>query len=211
MTTRLDERLAAIDAKLDTILTLLSPQTSRDDPRPPPRSTPIGSDDDDDDEECPPDPDPIPSLPATTLSRMSREALQRGDTDAALNLADQALVSNPDSVSALRARGKARSYKKQWDGARDDFSQAQAIDFDPDIEVLLKDVCDQVAKSQKKAIPPIHPPAPQTPPNIDLEAMIKDPTVLGSVADVLKNPSAMEAIQNSPLFQSMLSQGLPPH
>lgn len=207
MTTRLDERLAAIDAKLDTILTLLSPQTSRDDPRPPPRSTPIGSDDDDDDEECPPDPDPIPSLPATTLSRMSREALQRGDTDAALNLADQALVSNPDSVSALRARGKARSYKKQWDRARDDFSQAQAIDFDPDIEVLLKDVCAEVSKAPKKATPP---PAP-SPSEIDLETMIKDPAVLGSVADVLNNPSAMKAIQESPLFQSMLSKGLPPH
>lgn len=210
MTTRLDERLAAIDAKLDTILTLLSPQTSRDDPRPPPQSTPIGSDDDDDDEECPPDPDPVPSLPATTLSRMSREALQRGDVDAALNLADKALVSNPDSVSALRARGKARSCKKQWDGARDDFAQAQAIDFDPDIEVLLKDVCAQVSKSPKTAAPPAQP-APQTPSDIDLETMIKDPAVLGSVADVLNNPSAMKAIQESALFQSMLSQGLPPH
>lgn len=209
MTTRLDERLAAIDTKLDTILTLLSPRRAvRDDPHPP-QSTPIVSDDDDDDER-PPEPDPAPFLPTTTLSRMSREALQCGDVDAALNLADKALAFNPDSVSALRARGKARSHKKQWDGARDDFSQAQAIDFDPDIEVLLKDVCTQVSKSPKTATPPAQP-TPQTPSDIDLEAMIKDPAVLGSVADVLNNPSAMKAIQESALFQSMLSQGLPPH
>ena len=156
MTTRLDERLAAIDAKLDTILTVLSPRQSVHDDPLPPLSTPIGSDDDDD--ECPPDLDPIPPLPATTLSRMSREALQRGDVHAALNLADQALASNPDSVSALRARGKAHSHKKQWDRARDDFSQAQAIDFDPDIEVLLKDVCAEVSKAPKKATPPPAPP-----------------------------------------------------
>ena len=228
MSAQIDERLDAIDAKLDTVLRLL--RTEAHDNRCPPRCTTLASDDEASDEgsddERPPEPDcdPVPSLPATTLSRMSRDAMERGDVDEALDLANRALTANPDSVSALRARGKVLMEKQQWEGARADFAQAQQIDFDADTELLLKDACAHVSTTPKPPAstpvpnitpkPPASTPVPNIlptiPSDVDLESMIRNPAVMGSVADVLRNPEAMKAIQDSPLFQSMLSKGMPP-
>lgn len=222
MSPQIDERLKAIDAKLDTVLRLLT--ETHHDPHPP-RCTPVDSDDEGSDDERPPEHecDSAPPLPATTLSRMSRDAMERGEVEEALDLANRALTANPDSVSALRARGKVLSKKEQWDGARADFAKAQQIDFDSDIEPLLKDACAHVSADPKpsaytpvsaapkpSAPTPVPDPLPTIPSNIDLETMIRNPAILGSVADVLANPDAMKAIQDSPLFQSMLSKGMPP-
>ena len=42
----------------------------------------------------------------------------------------EALAQNPDSATALRIRGKARLHLQNWEGARQDLSQSQTIDFD---------------------------------------------------------------------------------
>jgi len=55
----------------------------------------------------------------------------------------EALLLNPDSAAALRIRGKARLHQEKWEGARDDLSQAQTIDFDEgsvdDLKVALEE------------------------------------------------------------------------
>jgi suppressor of tumorigenicity protein 13 len=54
----------------------------------------------------------------------------------------EALKQNPDSAKALRIRGKARLFLENWEGARADLSQSQAIDFDQeaveDLNVALE-------------------------------------------------------------------------
>ncbi len=52
-----------------------------------------------------------------------------GDTEGALALLDAALLSEPDSAEALRARGDARLAARDYEGARADFDHA--VDLDP--------------------------------------------------------------------------------
>jgi len=52
-----------------------------------------------------------------------------------------ALEQNPDSAKAYKIRGKLRyKHLDDWHGALSDLNQAQAIDFDPDIATLLKEL-----------------------------------------------------------------------
>lgn len=152
-----------------------------------------GDEEDSDEEECPP---VIRS--ATELSRLSAAALRDGKNDVALELATQALTVNPDSVSALRARGKAFSQKRVWESARADFSQAQQIDYDEETEALLKEACAKVATTTASAPSPGRPRAGHPrglPTGLNVAAMT-NPDVMGSVANVLRNPEAMKAIHD---------------
>jgi tetratricopeptide (TPR) repeat protein len=208
MTSEFHERLGSIEAKLDTLLRLTRPPSSNTAAD---TNMTLGGDhkhdalfiDDESDEESPPSPQ---TQSASSLARMSREALKDGNVDRALELASKALAQNPDSVSALRARGRAFFKQEAWDSVRTDLSQAQQIDFDEETDVLLKEACAKVTRVPK---PPSATPSatPEVPSGLDLETMMKNPAVMGSVADVLRNPEAMRAIQDSPLFQSMLSNG----
>jgi len=62
-----------------------------------------------------------------------------------------ALESNPDSAKALKTRGKLR-YKHlgDWEGALRDLSQAQSIDFDPDIADILKELTKKRIEKEKE-------------------------------------------------------------
>lgn len=64
---------------------------------------------------------------------------------------DLALKQNPDSSKALKTRGKLR-YKHfgDWEGALRDLSQAQSIDFDPDIADILKDLTKKRIEKEKE-------------------------------------------------------------
>lgn len=64
-----------------------------------------------------------------------------------------ALELNPDSAKALKVRGKLRyKYLKDWHGALEDLNQAQAIDFDPDVVEILKELTQlRVEEEQKQA------------------------------------------------------------
>jgi suppressor of tumorigenicity protein 13 len=53
----------------------------------------------------------------------------------------KALEQNPDSAKAYKIRGKLLYQKfNDWHGALSDLNQAQAIDFDPDVSELLKEL-----------------------------------------------------------------------
>eukprot|EP00429_Kryptoperidinium_foliaceum_P019058 CAMPEP_0176029946 /NCGR_PEP_ID=MMETSP0120_2-20121206/14723_1 /TAXON_ID=160619 /ORGANISM="Kryptoperidinium foliaceum, Strain CCMP 1326" /LENGTH=336 /DNA_ID=CAMNT_0017363179 /DNA_START=147 /DNA_END=1154 /DNA_ORIENTATION=+ len=64
-----------------------------------------------------------------------------GHFEAAAQDCTYALEVNPDSVKALKVRGKIRyNHLKDWHGALSDLSQAQSIDFDPDLVAMLKEL-----------------------------------------------------------------------
>lgn len=64
---------------------------------------------------------------------------------------DLALKQNPDSAKALKTRGKLRyKHLDDWEGALRDLSQAQSIDFDPDIADILKDLTKKRIEKEKE-------------------------------------------------------------
>lgn len=64
-----------------------------------------------------------------------------------------ALEQNPDSAKALKTRGKLRyKHLDDWEGALRDLSQAQSIDFDPEIADILKELTKKrIAKEKEEA------------------------------------------------------------
>jgi len=61
-----------------------------------------------------------------------------------------ALEQNPDSAKALKTRGKLRyQHLDDWEGALSDLSQAQSIDFDPDIADILKELTKKRIEKEK--------------------------------------------------------------
>jgi suppressor of tumorigenicity protein 13 len=62
-----------------------------------------------------------------------------------------ALEQNPDSAKAYKIRGELRYQQlNDWHGALSDLNQAQAIDFDPEIATLLKELT-QLRKEEEQA------------------------------------------------------------
>ena len=141
-----------------------------------------------------------PQLPqsAAELARKSREAYERGDAAVALDLARRAVTLNPDSVSALRARGKAHAAQENWSYARTDLSDAQKIDFDDEIETILKSVCQQCTTAERST---------EKKPTFNFEQMMSDPKIMDSVSELLKNPDTMRSIQEMSMFKHMMSGG----
>merc|ERR1712005_34575 len=69
---------------------------------------------------------------------------------AAINDCTAALNINPDSVKALRCRGKSYRLIGKWELALKDLAAAQAIDFDPDTADLVKLVTAKVSALEAK-------------------------------------------------------------
>ena len=158
----------------------------------------------DDDEEPPPDCSDLPDLASKTcseLSQMSFEACNRGDVETGFFFANKALHLNPDSASALRARGNVHLLQEQWAAARADLSAAQQIDYSEAVEPSLKQACEMCSTRNRKATTNADS-KPTT--NQNLANMLNDPQIMKSVADMLRNPEAMQSIQNSPMFKSMM-------
>lgn len=206
MADTVDARLASIERKLDAILQRMAPPVHM--PTHPPAAE--EREDVDDDEGPPPSfddgVDDGVGESASDMARLSREAFARADYAKAVQLADRGVQMNGDSASALRARGRAHLLLESWERARADLSAAQRIDFDEAVETDLKKACAQCqpthdAKGGGGGAP--HPP-------IDLGKMMADPAVMGNVANVLNNPDAMRALQNSDLFRSMLGGAVAP-
>jgi suppressor of tumorigenicity protein 13 len=64
-----------------------------------------------------------------------------------------ALELNPDSAKALKVRGKLRcNHLEDWHGALSDLSQAQTIDFDPDLVETLKELTKLRAEEEKEKL-----------------------------------------------------------
>jgi suppressor of tumorigenicity protein 13 len=64
---------------------------------------------------------------------------------------NKALEQNPDSAKALKARGKLRyQHLNDWMGALSDLSQAQTIDYDPDIVAMLEELTKLRVQKEKE-------------------------------------------------------------
>ncbi|KAG7345749.1 expressed tetratricopeptide repeat protein [Nitzschia inconspicua] len=64
---------------------------------------------------------------------------------------NKALASNPDSAKALKVRGTLRyQHLHDWQGALSDLSQAQAIDYDPDIATTLEELTKLRVQKEKE-------------------------------------------------------------
>lgn len=81
---------------------------------------------------------------ADCLLKLKRPCAAISDCNAALDL-------NPDSAKALRTRGKAHRFVGKWAEATRDLSAAQRIDFDEDVEALLRIATAHMAKIEAKA------------------------------------------------------------
>mmetsp|Transcript_15119 Transcript_15119/g.34619 ORF Transcript_15119/g.34619 Transcript_15119/m.34619 type:complete len:374 (+) Transcript_15119:157-1278(+) len=64
---------------------------------------------------------------------------------------EMALKQNPDSAKALKTRGKLRyMHLDDWEGALRDLSQAQSLDFDPEIADILKELTKRRIEKEKE-------------------------------------------------------------
>lgn len=76
---------------------------------------------------------------ATAYVRMKRP-------NAAIRDAQKALEINPDSVPALKVLGKAEKLLGKWDLACKHFQEAQKIDYDGDIAMIIKEIQPKATK-----------------------------------------------------------------
>tara|TARA_B100000683_G_C12481914_1_gene551704 strand:+ start:528 stop:1055 length:528 start_codon:yes stop_codon:yes gene_type:complete len=141
-----------------------------------------------DDEEEPP-----MQVSSSDLSTESRAALGRQDFEKALSLATAALEKNPNSVRALRVKGESLvALQREWPSARDAFSLAQEIDYDPEIQILLQAAIVKCKEDKDKQEPAS---APGGVPNI--AEMLNHPEFMDNLQQVMANPGAMEAIMKT--------------
>jgi suppressor of tumorigenicity protein 13 len=76
--------------------------------------------------------------------------MKLGNYKAAEKDCDRALELNPDSAKALKTRGKLRYlHLNDWHGALKDLSEAQSIDFDPDLVETLKELTKMRVEEEK--------------------------------------------------------------
>jgi len=90
------------------------------------------------------------SLSATTLAKRADILLKLDRPAAAVHDCDAALIINPDSVRALKTRGKANRRLGYWTKANLDLAAAQNIDYDPDLAELCSLVKDKAASELAK-------------------------------------------------------------
>lgn len=76
--------------------------------------------------------------------------LQSARPGAALRDANKALKINPDNVRALRVRGTISRHLGKWIEALSDLSKAQSIDYDEQVDSLLRLVKEKVAQIEKR-------------------------------------------------------------
>jgi len=90
------------------------------------------------------------NVSAMEMAKRAEMLLKLKRYKAAVADADVALSLNPDSAKAYRARGKARRFLGQYQGAADDLSQAQKIDYDDGVADMHKWVQTRVEKMKLK-------------------------------------------------------------
>eukprot|EP00929_Paragymnodinium_shiwhaense_P020912 TRINITY_DN13789_c0_g1_i1.p1 TRINITY_DN13789_c0_g1~~TRINITY_DN13789_c0_g1_i1.p1 ORF type:complete len:275 (-),score=113.43 TRINITY_DN13789_c0_g1_i1:49-873(-) len=91
------------------------------------------------------------NISAMEMAKRAEMLLKLKRYCAAIADADVALELNPDSAKAYRVRGKARRFLGQYEGAGDDLSQAQKIDYDDGVADMHKYVQTRLDKMKQKA------------------------------------------------------------
>jgi len=84
------------------------------------------------------------------LANRAHCSLQLSNYRNAISDCDAALAQNPDSAKALRIRGQAYKASEEWELARKDLGQSQAIDFDSETAADLKVVMEKVGEIEKE-------------------------------------------------------------
>mmetsp|Transcript_53464 Transcript_53464/g.117351 ORF Transcript_53464/g.117351 Transcript_53464/m.117351 type:complete len:242 (-) Transcript_53464:136-861(-) len=88
---------------------------------------------------------------AMLLAKRAEVLLKAKRPLAAVRDADAAIAKNPDSVKALRIRGKAHRVLGHYEEARTDLARAQATDYDDAAADMLKYVTDRMKKMKEAA------------------------------------------------------------
>lgn len=172
--------------------------------------------DDDSDEEAPPPVAPVRNrsltssaseipLEGTTLLQEAQNAYDAKMYDRAKELADKVLTNRPTSVTALRIRGRCAFNEGCYVDARRVLSDAQSLDYDADVQETLQKCIQQLKyQSSKKRDDETgkRPEKGETSQNPWSHAL-DDPSIMEGVANMLRDPKAMSAIQNSDLFKQM--------
>jgi len=83
------------------------------------------------------------------LANRAHCSLQLANYTHAIQDCNAALLQNPDSAKALRIRGMAYKQLEEWELARRDLGQSQAIDFDSETASDLKIVMQHVGEIEK--------------------------------------------------------------
>lgn len=160
-----------------------------------------------DDEEAPPDTlgQDEASADARFMAENAARLLRAGDVESALEQASKSIEINPDSVKALRVRGKALNELKRYKEAVADLSAAQRIDFCEEIDMIHRLVLQETSKElavDGTANPQTNPPAsqmpshlPQMPEGIDLAAAMNNPHVMRAAQQIMQDPSALASLQ----------------
>lgn len=84
------------------------------------------------------------------LANRAHCSLQLSNYRNAISDCDAALAQNPDSAKALRIRGQVYKALEEWELARKDLGQSQAIDFDSETAADLKAVMEKVGEIEKE-------------------------------------------------------------
>lgn len=148
----------------------------------------------------------------------------------ATDWAERAVTLGPDSARAYRVRAVVREARGDLIGARNDLSTAQSIDFDPELESKLRELCDACKGATTPSPSPTPasdratgansptstptfegatsaPPHPAAP--MDLAALLRDPSVQAGMQAMLSDPDALRALQDSDMFRQLSGVGKP--
>lgn len=163
-------------------------------------------DDDESDEEAPPPIIAQQSLRSGDALQEARDAYSAGRFDRAAELADQVLASRPTSVGALRIRGRCAFQAGSYAKARAVLSDAQSLDYDPDVQNTLRECIERLKRASKERVDATcaqSSPASAPKPNDVLSQALGDPAIMDGVAKMLRDPEALSVLQNSDLFKQM--------
>lgn len=161
-------------------------------------------------EEGPPSP---PCASSRTPSRVptvadAKAAFDEGRWNDAIASASSVLDRHPQNAQAMRVCGMAAMRLQDWTKARDYLSMHQSLDYDPDLEPVLKDAMSKAPSSSSSgtnAYAKTPSEASGLPFGDDFQKVLSDPSTIAAVTNMMQDESFLRNFQNSDLFKNLSS------
>ena len=162
-------------------------------------------DDDEDDEGLPPD----DKSDMKTNITMAKEAASKNEWGKTITITEKIISEHPNYAPALKFRGMAAYFTQDHKNSKIFLAKHQSIDYDPEVEPLLRESI-HVLSAKSEPRPP--PPSPKTPPSKtktnsalenDFTNILNNPEFANTFSSIMNNKGLMDSIQNSELFKNM--------
>ena len=140
---------------------------------------------------------------------MAKDALSKKEWSKTITITEKIISEHPNYAPALKFRGMAAYFTQDHKNSKTFLAKHQSIDYDPDIEPLLRESINVLST---KSDPLPQPPSPKTrPPKAntgsalenDFTRILNNPEFASTFSNILNNKDLVNSIQNSELFKNM--------